>query len=52
LDEAHVGKNVNGYLNNEFTYDIHPPLGKMLLAGISSLARDYDGSFAFDEVGE
>lgn len=52
LDEAYVGKYVNGYLNRVFTYDIHPPLGKMLLAGISSLTGQYDGSFPFEEVGD
>ncbi|KAG9064884.1 hypothetical protein KI688_003146 [Linnemannia hyalina] len=52
LDEAYIGKYVNGYLNKAFTYDIHPPLGKMLLAGISSLSGKYDGSFPFEEVGD
>ncbi|KAG0378220.1 hypothetical protein BGX24_004480 [Mortierella sp. AD032] len=52
LEEAYVGKYVNGYLNKEFTYDIHPPLGKLLLAGISSWAGQYDGSFGFEEVGD
>ncbi|KAF9540722.1 hypothetical protein EC957_003870 [Mortierella hygrophila] len=52
LDEAYIGKYVNGYLNKAFTYDIHPPLGKMILAGISSLSGKYDGSFPFEEVGD
>jgi dolichyl-phosphate-mannose-protein mannosyltransferase len=51
LDEAHVGKAVNAYLKDEFMFDAHPPLGKLILAGVSSLSK-YNGSFAFDEIGE
>lgn len=46
-----MGRHINGYVKNEFTFDPHPPLGKLLLAGVSSFA-DYSGSFAFDEIGE
>lgn len=51
LDEAHVGHAVNGYLTKTFTFDRHPPLAKLILAGISSLAG-YQGDFAFEEIGE
>lgn len=51
LDEAHVGKTVNAYLKDEFMFDAHPPLGKLILTGVASLSK-YNGSFAFDEIGE
>ncbi|KAG0017068.1 hypothetical protein BGZ81_010925 [Podila clonocystis] len=51
LDEVHMGRHINGYIKNEFTFDPHPPLGKLLLAGVSSFA-DYSGSFVFDEIGD
>ncbi|KAF9334318.1 hypothetical protein BG006_002345 [Podila minutissima] len=51
LDEVHMGRHINGYIKNEFTFDPHPPLGKLLLAGVSFFA-DYSGSFAFDEIGD
>ncbi|KAF9345807.1 hypothetical protein BGX26_002724 [Mortierella sp. AD094] len=52
MDEAHVGKYVNGYLTKQFMYDRHPPLGKMLLAGVSSAVSNYSGTFPFEEVGD
>ncbi|CAO3566900.1 unnamed protein product [Mortierella alpina] len=52
VDEAHVGKYVNGYLTKQFIFDTHPPLGKMLLAGISKIAGHYSGTFPFDNVSD
>lgn len=51
LDETNVGHLVNGYAKGEFVLDAHPPLGKMILAGVSSLS-DYSGSFDFEDIGE
>ncbi|KAF9353704.1 hypothetical protein BGX34_011410 [Mortierella sp. NVP85] len=51
MDEAHVGSAVNGYLTKSFTFDGHPPLTKLVLAGISSLTG-YQGDFAFEEIGD
>ena len=46
-----MGKTVNAYLKDEFMFDAHPPLGKLILAGVASIFN-YNGSFAFDEIGE
>lgn len=51
LDEVMVGQLVNGYAKSEFVLDAHPPLGKMILAGVSSLSN-YRGSFDFEDIGE
>ncbi|KAF9139352.1 hypothetical protein BG015_002059 [Linnemannia schmuckeri] len=50
LDETNMGQLVNGYAKGEFVLDAHPPLDKMILAGVGSLLN-YNGSFEFEDIG-
>lgn len=37
-DETHFGKMANWYLSRTFFLDVHPPLAKLLIAGVGKIA--------------
>ena len=51
FDEVHFGKFVSGYLTGEYYFDIHPPLGKLMIAGVAKLA-DFEPRYGFLNIGE
>ncbi|KAL1124105.1 hypothetical protein AAG570_001875, partial [Ranatra chinensis] len=50
FDELHYGKYVSLYMKRTFFFDLHPPLGKQLVALAAYLAG-FDGKYKFDKIG-
>ncbi len=50
FDEVHFGKFISGYFTHEYFFDIHPPLGKLLISGAGYITGFKPG-FSFAEIG-
>ncbi len=51
FDEVHFGKFVSGYFTHEYFFDIHPPLGKLIISGAGYIAGFQPG-FSFGNIGD
>ena len=51
FDEVHFGKFVSGYYTGEYYFDIHPPLGKLIIAGFAKIV-DFEPQYNFTEIGK
>src|SRR3989344_8356985 len=51
FDEVHFGKFVSGYFTHEYFFDIHPPLGKLIISGAAKIVGFQPG-FSFANIGE
>jgi dolichyl-phosphate-mannose-protein mannosyltransferase len=51
FDEVHFGKFISAYFTHQYYFDIHPPLGKLVLAGWGWL-WGYTPGFSFANIGE
>lgn len=51
FDEVHFGGFASHYLKGTYFFDVHPPLGKLIIAGIGHF-YGYKGTFAFKDISD
>lgn len=51
FDEVHFGKFVSSYYTGEYYFDIHPPLGKLIIGGFANIF-DFQPEFSFTDIGD
>ncbi|OGN06122.1 MAG: hypothetical protein A2750_04160 [Candidatus Yanofskybacteria bacterium RIFCSPHIGHO2_01_FULL_45_42] len=51
FDEVHFGKFISGYYTHEYFFDIHPPLGKLMIAGFAKIVN-FEPGFSFANIGD
>jgi len=51
FDEVHFGKFINGYLTGNYFFDIHPPLGKLILT-FGAIIGGFNPEFEFRTISE
>lgn len=51
FDEVHFGKFVSAYFTRQYYFDIHPPLGKLMIAGFARL-NDIRPDVSFEKIGQ
>lgn len=51
FDEVHFGKFVAAYFTGQYYFDIHPPLGKLMIAGFAKMTGA-NPVFSFQNIGE
>ena len=49
FDEVHFGNFTNWYIRGQYFHDIHPPLAKLIMAGVAKFAG-YNGEYNFGSV--
>jgi dolichyl-phosphate-mannose-protein mannosyltransferase len=51
FDEVHFGKFVSAYYTHSYYFDIHPPGGKLIIAGFGKLFN-FHPEYSFGQIGE